>query len=285
MAIKIITDSGCDLPKEILEQYDIELLPLYIYLDTEQYLDGVTIEPKSVYDGMKKGNIYKTAQVPPNKFYDAFKKCAENNDTCIYIGFSSELSGTYQASTIAKEDILEEYPDFDIHVIDTKCASLGCGLVAYKAAKMVQEGKNKEEVLKAIDFNSKHMEGIFTVDDLEYLFRGGRVSRGSAMLGGLLNIKPILNVENGKLVPIDKVRGKKKVLKKILEIAKERGVNLSEQTIAISHGDVIEEAENLKTLMEKEFGCKDFLINTIGGVIGSHSGPGTVAVFFLNAIE
>ncbi|KGM96129.1 degV family protein [Clostridium novyi A str. 4552] len=285
MAIKIITDSGCDLPKEIIEKYSIKLLPLYVYLDDKPYLDGVTIEHKAVYDGMRKGNVYKTAQVPPNIFYDAFKECVENNDTCIYIGFSSELSGTYQSSMIAKEDILEEYPNFDIHVIDTKCASLGFGLVVYKAAQIVSEGKTKEEVLESIEFNSKHMEGIFTVDDLEYLFRGGRVSRSSAVIGGILNIKPILNVDKGKLIPIDKIRGKKKVLKRILELVRERGVDLENQTIAISHGDDVEEAEKLKGILEEEFGCKNFLISTIGGVIGSHVGPGTIAVFFLNDIK
>ena len=285
MAIRIVTDSGCDLPKEIIEKYNIKFLPLYVYVNDEPYLDGATIEHKEVYDGMRNGNMYKTAQIPPNVFYDAFKECAENNDTCIYIGFSSELSGTYQSSMIAKEDILEEYPDFDIHVVDTKCASLGFGLVVYKAAQMVMEGKTKEEVLEGIEFNSKHMEGIFTVDDLEYLYKGGRVSRGSAVIGGLLNIKPILNVEKGKLIPIDKVRGRKKVLKRILELVRERGVGLENQTIAISHGDDIEAAEKVKEIFKEEFGSKDFLISTIGGVIGSHVGPGTVAVFFLNDIK
>lgn len=285
MGIRIITDSGCDLPKDIIEKYNIKFLPLYVYVNDKPYLDGVTIEHKEVYDGMRQGNVYKTAQVPPKVFYDAFKECAQNNDTCIYIGFSSELSGTYQSSMIAKEDILEKYPNFDIHVIDTKCASLGLGLVVYKAAQMVSEEKTKEEVLEGIKFNSKHMEGIFTVNDLEYLYKGGRVSRGSAVIGGLLNIKPILNVEMGKLIPIDKVRGKKKVLKRILELVRERGVDLENQTIAISHGDNIEAAEEIKDILQKEVGCKNFLISTIGGVIGSHVGPETVAVFFLNDIK
>ncbi|NFF60816.1 DegV family protein [Clostridium botulinum] len=285
MAIKIITDSGCDLPKDILKKYDIELLPLYVYLENQEFLDGETIAPKEVYDGMREGKVYTTAQVPPNKFYDAFKKCAENNDTCIYIGFSSGLTGTYQSSVIAKEDILDEYPNLDIHVIDTKAASIGLGLIVYKAAIMISEGRSKEEILKAIEFNSKHMEGIFTVDNLEYLFRGGRVSKTSAMLGGLLNIKPILDIENGKLIPIEKIRGRKKVIKRIFELMEEHGEKLENQIIGISHGDDIKSAEDFKLILEEQFGCKNFLINTIGGVIGSHVGPGTLAVFFLNAID
>lgn len=285
MAIRIITDSGCDLPEQILRKYNIEVLPLYVYLQNEEFLDGVTITPKDVYAGMRMGKIYTTAQVPPNKFYDAFKKCAENKDTCIYIGFSSGLTGTYQSSIIAKEDILEEFPSFDIHVIDTKQASLGLGLIVYKAAKMAMDGKCKEEILKVIDFSLEHTESIFTVDNLEYLFRGGRVSRTSAMIGGLLNIKPILDIENGKLIPIEKVRGRKKVIKRIFELIEERGSNIQEQVIGISHGDDIKTAEELRTMIQEKFGCKEFLINTIGGVIGSHVGPGTVAVFFMNSTD
>lgn len=282
MGIKIVTDSACDLPKEIIEKYNIEVLPLFVYLEDKEYLDGQTIEAKELYDNMRKGKIYKTSQAPPNKFKDVFEKYAKDKDTCIYIGFSSGLTGTCQASKIAKEEVLEKYPSFDINIIDTKCASLGFGLIVYKAAKMVEEGASKEDILKEIEFQLKHMEHIFTVDSLEYLLRGGRVSKTSAVIGGILNIKPILDVEDGKLVPIEKVRGHKKVFKRILGIMEERGQDLENQLIGISHGDSIEMAEELENMIRERFGCEKFLINNVGCAIGAHSGPGTLALFFLN---
>lgn len=282
MPIKIITDSACDLPKDIIEEYNIEVIPLLVYLEGKEYLDGETIQPVDLFNGMRKGKVYKTAQVPISKFKEAFLKHAENKESCIYIAFSSGLSGTCQAAVMAKNEVLEEYPDFNLDIVDTKCASVGFGLVVYKAAKMAKEGKSKEEIVKAVKFYSEHMEHIFTVDDLEYLYRGGRVSRTAAFVGSLLNIKPILDVEDGKLVPIEKVRGRKKVLKRMIEIMEERGVDLANQTIGICHGDDLEGAMKLKKMIQEKFGCEKFLINIIGCAIGAHSGPGTLSVFFLN---
>lgn len=282
MDIKILTDSACDLPKDIIKKYNIEVLPLSVHLGEKDYLDGENIKSEELYCNMRKGSVYKTSQVPPSKFKEAFLRYAEKNETCIYIGFSSGLSGTFQSATIAKEEVLEIYPNFDVYLIDTKCASIGFGLVVCKACEMIEEGKTKKEILEAIEFYAKHMEHIFTVESLEYLFRGGRVSRTSALIGGLLDIKPILNVEDGKLIPIEKVRGRKKSLKRILDIVGERGIDLPNQIIGISHGDCLEEAEKFKEMIEEKYGCKNFLINSVGSVIGAHSGPGTIAVFFLN---
>lgn len=282
MAVKIITDSASDLPKDIIHKYDIDVVPLLVYLDEEEFLDGTTIQPEKLYDDMRNGKIYKTAQAPPNFFKEKFIEYAKEGVSCIYIAFSSELSGTYQSSLMAREEVLEEYSDFDLEIVDTKCASLGFGLVVYKVAQMAKEGKTKEEILQAVKFYSEHMEHIFTVDDLEYLYRGGRVSRTAAFVGGLLNIKPILDVEDGKLIPIEKVRGRKRVLKRMIEIMEERGVNLSNQIIGINHGDDIEGAMKLKGMIEEKFGCKEFLIHTIGCAIGAHSGPGTLSIYFLN---
>lgn len=285
MSIRILTDSASDLPKHVIEEYSIKVLPLYVYLEGNEYLDGETIQPKELYDNMRKGKVYTTSQVQPNKFKEAFEECAQNKDQVIYIGFSSGLSGTFQSAVIAKNEVLDSYPDFDIYMVDTKCASLGFGLVVYKAAKMIKEGKSKEEVIKSIEFNISHMEQVFTVDDLQYLLRGGRVSKASAMIGGLLDIKPILEVEDGKLLPKEKIRGRKKSIKRLADIAGERGGDLKNQIIGISHGDDIEAAETLRKLLEERYECKEFLINSVGSVIGAHSGPGTLALFFLNTKE
>lgn len=282
MTIKIVTDSAADLPKDIINKYSIHVIPLYVYLNDKEFLDGETLQTDKLYNDMREEKVYKTGQIPPEAFKKVFSEYAKNNQSCIYIAFSSGLSGTYQASVIAKEEVLEEYPEFNLDVIDTKCASLGFGLIVYKAAQLLEQGKSHNEIVQAVRFYSEHMEHFFTVDNLEYLYRGGRVSRTSAFLGGILNIKPILTVKDGKLVPIEKIRGRKKSLKRLVEIAEEKGVNLNNQTIAISHGDSLKEAEEVRDMMKEKFGCKDFIINTIGCAIGAHAGPGTITLFFLN---
>ncbi|RBP44815.1 DegV family protein [Garciella nitratireducens] len=282
MNIKIIVDSGADLPLEIAQKYNIDILPLSVNLEGKEYLDGVSILSKDLYENMRKGSVYKTAQIPFQTFKESFIKYARLGQQCIYIAFSSGLSGTYHTAIMAKNEILEEYPDFDLDIIDTKAASFGCGLIAYYAAQMIEKGKNKEEVVEAIHFYANHMQHIFTVDSLEYLFRGGRVSRTSAIVGGLLNIKPILHVEDGKLVPLEKMRGRKKLLSRMLDLMEERGVDLSNQIIGISHGDNLEMAESFKKEIQKRFHCKEIIITMIGAAIGAHAGPGTIALFFLD---
>lgn len=282
MVVKIITDSGCDLPKDILDKYEIEFLPMGVVMNGEERLDGIDLEPKQLFEAMRDGKAPSTTQVSPKALIDLFSKLAQKKESYIYLAFSSQLSGTYQTSKMIFEQVKEEHPNFDLDIIDTKCASLGLGLVVHKAAQLSKEGKSKEEILRSINFHINHVEHIFTVDDLEYLFRGGRVSKTAAFIGGLLNIKPILDVEDGKLIPLEKIRGRKKVFKRIIEIMSERGKNLEDQTVYISHGDDEKGAMEIKSMMEKKFGCKSFLINMIGGVIGSHSGPGTISIFFLN---
>ncbi len=289
MGIKILTDSASDLPKDLLLQYNIDSVPLAVIKGEEQYFDGVTISPKTVYDGMREGIIYKTSQVPAKFFEEKFIEFARNNDTVIYLGFSSELSGTYQVSVMVKDQIIEDYPNLDIELIDTKAASIGQGLIVLKAAQLAQEGKTKEEILNAVKFYMDKIQHVFTVDDLEYLFRGGRVTKSQAFVGGLLNIKPVLNVEDGRLIPIEKVRGKNKVYKVMLKIMEERlqAADLSTQVVGICHADNMEDATKLKEIISDKFGTKEFVIGEIGAVIGAHVGPGTIGLFFLeeNYIE
>lgn len=283
MAVKILTDSACDLPNNIIKEYGIEVLPIILIKEDKEYLDKVTIEPETVYENMRNGKSYKTAQISANSFKEKFKEYGQKKESVIYIGFSSGLSGTYQTSLIVKDMILEEYPNLDLDIVDTKAASGGFGLIVLYSAILAKEGKGKEEILKAIDFYKFNMEHIFTVDDIEYLFRGGRVTRTQAFVGGLLNIKPVLHVKDGKLVPLEKVRGRNKVYKKMLDVMEERtkNANLKEQIIGITHGDDLEGAMKLKKLIKERFGVETFVINIIGAAIGAHSGPGTLAIFFL----
>ena len=283
MGIKIITDSGCDLPKELIEKHDIEVLPIFVLEGETEYLDNIDITAEEVFKGMREGVVYKTSQTPPEKFILKFKESLKNNDTIIYVGLSSELSGTYESSVLAKKTVEGEYPEADISVIDSRAVSGGQGLIVLEAVKMVKDGKSKEEILERINLLIQNIEHVFTIDDIEYLYRGGRVSKAQKMIGGLLSIKPILWVNDGKLEPIEKVRGKNKVLKAIIELIKKTkdDTDLSQQDIIINHADDIDSALKLKDMMIEEFGIKQPLINSIGSVIGAHAGPGTVAVFFL----
>ncbi|EEL22665.1 DegV [Bacillus cereus Rock1-3] len=286
MGVKIITDSAADLPVELLQAYDIDLIPLRVYDEAEtEYLDGVTLESVTLLQKMRKGAVYRTSLPSLETFQEKFVSYAKEGNPCIYLAFSSELSGTYQSSIVIKEEVKETYADLDLEIIDTKCASLGQGLVVLEAAKMAKDGASKEDILKRVVFLMNHMEHIFTVADLQYLVRGGRLSKVAGFIGGLLNIKPILNVEEGKLVPLEKVRGKKKVLGRIVDIMEERGKELKGQTIAMTHGDDLETAEALKALITERFGCEVFIVNTIGAAIGAHTGPGVITLFFLNEVE
>lgn len=282
MSVRIITDSACDLPLDYLADRKITMVPLSVHIDDQTYEDLLTINPKEVYDKMRSGKAPKTSQVSPQRFKELFTGFAKNGIPSIYIAFSSELSGTYQTAMMIASSVQEEYPDFKLAVIDSKCASLGQGLVVTFAQDLVELGKSFDEVVTTTRFYCTHMEHIFTVENLEYLARGGRISKTSAFVGGLLNIKPLLHIEDGKLIPLEKIRGRKKVLKRILDIMEERGADLQNQVIGISHGDDEQIALEMKELIKEKFGCESFFINTVGSVIGAHSGPGTLAIFFLN---
>ncbi|MCM3733767.1 DegV family protein [Fictibacillus nanhaiensis] len=280
--IHIITDTGSDLPKQLLDEYDITMLPLVVQLNNEEYLDRSNIEPKQLYTHMKDGAVPKTSQVPPALIKETLSSFAKNGKQAIYITLSSGISGTYQTAVLMKNEVLEEYPDAQIEVFDSQAASLGYGLMVYEAAKESKEGKTFNEIMQTLQHYQKHLESIFTVDDLEYLLRGGRVSKTAAVMGALLKIKPVLHMEDGKLFPLEKLRGKKKVLGRMVEIMKERAGSLDDITIGISHADDTETAQALKELIIEETGNRNILITMIGCAIGAHAGPGTIALFFLN---
>ena len=284
MQVKILADSACDLPKSFYEENNVTLLPLKVHLDGEEYEDVKNIDPKTVYDAIRNGSTPKTSQTSPLLFEEVFTQMAERNEDGIYIAFSSELSGTYSTAVMILDQVKEKYPNFNLTIVDTKCASLGVGLIVKEAAKLAMNNASKQDILNDVRFRSEHMEHLFTVEDLDYLAKGGRVSKASAFLGGLLNIKPILNVEDGKLVPIEKIRGKKKVLRRIIEIMNERGANMGEQTIGISHADNEELAQEMRAMIEEEFHPKEVYISNIGSAIGAHTGAGTISIFFLNQL-
>lgn len=282
MNVHILADSGCDLPLQYFEHENTSLIPLRVQLNEQDYDDLKEIEPLEVYNYLREGNIAKTSQASPETIRMRFTELAEQNKPSLYIAFSSELSGTYQTAMMVRNEVLEEYPNFQLEIVDSKCASLGLGLAVKHALSLSEKGYSLEDICSSVKEFCQHMEHIFTVDQLEYLKRGGRISPTQAFVGGLLNIKPLLHVDQGRLIPLEKIRGKKKLYRRLLEIMAEKGESIHEQTIAISHGDDLESAEELKRLIEERFQPKEIYINMIGAAIGAHSGPGTLAVFFLN---
>ena len=284
--MRIFADSACDLPKSFYEENDVTLFPLRVLIDDQEYDDIVTIDALEVYNAIRNGKQPKTSQVSPELFLEKWREIAASGEGGIYIAFSSELSGTFDTAIMTRDQIKETNPNMNLIVIDSRCASLGYGLLVKEAVRLRDAGEDDVRTIeRKIRFMASHMEHLFTVEDLDYMARGGRVSKTSAFFGGLLNIKPLLHVEGGRLVPIEKHRGRKKVLRRMTDLMAERGDNLSEQTIAISHGDDEGVALELKATIEELFHPKNIEIHLIGSVIGAHVGPGTVGIYFLNKLN
>ena len=276
----IVTDSASDLPKEILQEYDIPCLPLYYSIDGVIYGDEKNIEPHEFFELMRKGAMPTTMGCNPEYATEMFRSILNQGKDILHIAFSSALSVSYNSARIAAEDLKEEFPDSNIVVIDSKAASLGQGLLVYKAATLKKEGKSLEEVKAWIEENLNHMCHYFTVDDLFHLHRGGRVSKASAIVGTMIQIKPIIHMDDhGELKVIGKERGRKKALTHIVDMAVKQSEGWDNDIVMITHGDCKEDAEFVARQVEKKMGVHNILINCIGTVIGSHTGPGVVAVF------
>jgi DegV family protein with EDD domain len=284
METVIIIDSCCDLPKEYIEDSKTPVLKMTVNFKGKEYKDdfGVSLPYKDFYDEVRKGEIPSTAQINVYDYSEEFKKHVIQGKAIICITLSSALSGSYNSACIAKNMILEDYENADITVIDSRCASLGEGLLDYYVIELLKKGASKDEIISFIEENKLKINHWFTVDDLNHLKRGGRVSATAAAIGTLLDIKPILHVDDeGRLLPITKVKGRKKSIKALAEELDKKIVNSKEQVIFISHGDCIDDAKLLEKLIREKHDVMDVIINPIGPAIGSHSGPGTVALFFM----
>ncbi|MBR2500299.1 MAG: DegV family protein [Clostridia bacterium] len=285
MSFVLVTDSSANLTTDIIEKFNIEIIPMiFLVNDVEyrSYKKGENVDIKQYYDMMRNKEHIKTSLLSPEMYIEAFKPFLENGQDILYIGFSSGLSGTYQSSKIAAETLAEEYPERKIVAWDSLCASMGEGLMVYYAAKMKEEGKSMDEILSWLEDNRLKLCHWFTVDDLFFLKRGGRISATTAILGSALNIKPVLHVDNnGKLVSVDKARGRKQSMNALVTKFEETAINPKEQIVFISHGDCIDDANYIKDRLRERLGIEDIVINYIDPVIGAHSGPGTLAIFFL----
>lgn len=277
-----VTDTTCDLPDEIIKDLGIVTVPLAYEIDGKHYNDGAGLPIKELYAKMRAGFSTKTSQVTPDAFQEIFTKIIESGKDVLYVGFSSGLSGTFNSARIALDFLSPKYPDAKIRIIDSLCASTGEGLLVYHGAMLKKAGKSIDEVADWLEENKLHLCHLFTVDDLMFLHRGGRVSKTSAIAGSILGIKPVLHVDNeGHLIPVAKVRGRKQSLNWMVEKMGERIGNWENKVFAICHGDCLEDAQYVEKLVKEKYKIPTCIISYTGSVVGSHSGPGTVALFFL----
>lgn len=283
MAFCIITDSASDIPKHVIDEYGLHVIPTPVTIEGTDYFDGETIFPEGFYKIQAEGKDIKTYHISQFMFEEHFRPFAERGDEVLYICFSTGIAGTFQAANLALEEIKEEFPDFQMTIVDSKCASIGFGLVVERLLTMQKNGAPKELIIEAAYFFCEHMEHSFTVQELEYLFKGGRLSRTSFLAGSVLDIKPIIIVdENGSLKAVEKVRGHKKVLKRIIDMVGEKGKNLERQVIGVCYGTDRESIDYLKTQLKERYHVKDVLETQVGCAIGAHTGPSILAVVYLN---
>lgn len=280
----VMADSACDLPLDIINENDIYYLGLKCLFKGEEYIEdcGVSLSYEDFYKGIREGEMPTTSQVNIFQFQSAFEEIVKTNTDILYLSFSSALSGTINSAIIARSTILETYPQANITIIDTKSASLGYGLLVIQACKLKSEGISMREIEKKIEETIPKLNHIVAMDDLQYLKRGGRLSGTAATLGTILQLKPMVKMNDiGQLINYSKVQGRKKSINTLFKEFEERAVDINSQNlIAICHSDCLDDAKKLEKMIREKYDV-DILINDIGCVIGSHTGANTVALFFL----
>ena len=284
---QIVTDSTTDMTAEMIRDLDVQVIPLCYTIDGRTYHNipggGEMTEPE-FYAKLRGGKMSTTAQINVEEFINQFTTLLQAGKDILYLAFSSGLSGTYQSAVVAKKELEGKFPDRRIEVFDTLCASMGEGLLVYHAAMHKKNGESLDEVLNWLKKNVLNLCHWFTVDDLNHLKRGGRVSAATALVGTALGIKPVLHVDNeGHLINVSKTRGRRASLDALVQHMADTAIDPENQTVFISHGDCLEDAKYVERQIREKLGTKKFYINFIGPVIGAHSGPGTVALFFLGS--
>ena len=279
---KIITDSASDLPGDLLQNLNVDKIPLTVLFQGETRSDSVDEGIKAFYDGLRAGEVATTSAVNPDGWASVIEPALQAGQDVLVLAFSSGLSTTYQSAVIAASELLETYTDRKIYVVDTLCASLGQGLLFWLACQKRDAGMELEALRDWVEENKLHLCHWFTVDDLMFLKRGGRVSATTALVGTMLQIKPVLHVDDeGHLINVAKARGRKASIDALAKKVAELGEGFDNETMFISHGDCAEDAEYLARILKEKHGAKHVHINHVGAVIGSHAGPGVLALFFL----
>ena len=280
----IMTDSSCDLSEEYIKEHGLDVLNLLYNMDGTIYGEDKTMDIKEFYAKMRGGSMPTTMAVNPEDVANAMRRHLEQGEDILYIAFSSGLSASCQNAVLGANDVRDEFPDRKIIVVDSLCASMGQGLFVHYALKRQAEGMSLEENVRWLEEHKRNICHQFTVDDLHHLHRGGRVSKATAILGTMINVKPVLHVDDeGKLISLYNVRGRKKSLQALVSNMEKTigGFENENDDIFISHGDCMDDVLYLEKLIEEKFGKKNFYVNYVGAVIGAHSGPGTMALFYL----
>lgn len=276
--IKIMTTSLADIPKEIAKEYDILVLPLTVRFEDKEFKDGVDLSSKEFFRKLNESEkLPKTSQVTPNIFLREMKDALDQGYEVIVINGSSAVSGTHQSAENAKEELDTD----DITVVDTLALSYSCGMIVVEAAKMAKEGKSKKAILDRVYDMKNKVDHIFSVETLEYLKKGGRLSSTKATIGKILNIKPILTIEDGKVEMIDKVRGSKRIIPKMIDLVQKRGIKKGAEYICIAHGDNTCGLDKLKEAVIEAFEPKRIITAEIGCTIGTYTGPGILAILYV----
>ncbi|BDR76223.1 DegV family protein [Clostridium tetani] len=281
---EIFTDSCSDLPIEYIKEKNIKFARLTCTYNDKTYFDdfGQNLSYKEFFDDLRKGVTPITSQPSVDEFYTNFKSIVNSGKDIIYICVSTGLSGSENSATIAKNMMLEDYPNAKIYIVNVLTASLGQGIMVMKAVEMKEEGKSLEDIVSYVEEHKQRLNTFMTVDDLNHLKRGGRLSTAAAMIGTVFNIKPILSIDqDGRVISIDKTRGRKGSLKKLADLLLERIEEAEKQIIGISHGDCIEEVLKLKDAILSKINVKDVIINYTGPAVGTHGGPNSVSIFFM----
>ena len=281
----ILTDSGTDFTKEMIEELDVELLDLWVTRENEEPVPNSSLDLSEFYAFLREKKSASTAAVNIDSFIEIMTPILEAGKDILYLGFSSGLSSTYASGKLAADELMEKYPDRKIYTVDTLAASLGQGLLVYLAAKRRLAGESIEAVRDFVENTKLNLCHWFTIDDLFFLKRGGRVSGTTAVVGTMLGIKPVMHVDNeGHLINVAKARGRRAAVDALFDKAKNTMIGeRANSSVFISHGDCIEDAEYLAERIKNEIGVKEVRIAYVGSVIGSHSGPGTLALFFLGS--
>ena len=281
----ILTDSSADLGEDLVSQMDIQVLPLSFTIRGQtyhNYPDNREMDLKAFYTMLRQGEVATTAAVNVSQYTQALEPLLQEGKDVLILAFSSGLSATYNSSCVAVEELREKYPQRKLYTVDTLCASLGQGLLVWLAARERAKGKSIDEVRDWVVSHKLSICHQFTVDDLHFLKRGGRVSSTTAIVGSMLQIKPVLHVDNdGHLINISKARGRRASLKALVDKMEQTAIDPRDQTVFISHGDCLEDAELVANMIRDRFGVEKFYLNYIGPVIGAHAGPGTVALFYV----
>lgn len=286
MNFEIVTDSSCNLTEEMIDDLGVHILPLVFMSEGQEYrsyLKGEKTDLKQFYTMMREGKVFTTSLPNMADAEALFRSLLEAGKDVLYLGFSSALSGTHEAVRMLCMQLASEYPERTVRAVGTLAASGGQGLLVYHACMKAREGATLEETARWVEENRLHLAHWFTVDDLMFLLRGGRVSKVSAYMGTMLNIKPVMHVDDeGRLIPMEKVRGRKKALQALVKHMEDSAWKpVADQPVFITHGDCIEDVEYVSDLIREKFGDVKITVNYVDPVIGAHSGPGTLALFFL----